>query len=120
MIVLRALGTAEIDTGVTTMTPSQDVTFATALYLILEHGSRISRARLTSLLWPRAPQQSRAHRLRQTILQLKKLGVPVTADRASLGLAPGSVQSDVVGLSAEDCALAFKYESLEFLPGYSP
>lgn len=71
MIVLRALGTAEIDTGVTTLTPSQEIVFAAALYLILERGKRVSRARLASLLWPRVAEKARAHRLRQTILQLK-------------------------------------------------
>ena len=50
MIVLRALGTAEIDTGVATLTPSQEIVFAAALYLIIERGKRVSRARLASLL----------------------------------------------------------------------
>ncbi|MDB4870872.1 MAG: hypothetical protein JWL97_1876, partial [Gemmatimonadales bacterium] len=52
MIVLRALGTAEIDTGVATLTPSQEIVFAAALYLITERGKRVSRARLALLLWP--------------------------------------------------------------------
>ncbi|MGH7602923.1 MAG: hypothetical protein ACRENK_02875, partial [Gemmatimonadaceae bacterium] len=77
MIVLRALGTAEIDTGVSTLTPSQEIVFAAALYLILERGKRVSRAHLAAMLWPGAPDQARAHRLRQTIFQLKKLGILV-------------------------------------------
>jgi len=65
MIVLRALGTAEIDTGVATLTPSQEIAFAAALYLILEGGKNVSRKRLASLLWPRVPEKARMHRLRQ-------------------------------------------------------
>jgi DNA-binding SARP family transcriptional activator/tetratricopeptide (TPR) repeat protein len=120
MIVLRALGTAEIDTGVTTLTPSQEVVFAAALYLILERGKRVSRARLASLLWPRVPEKARAHRLRQTVLQLKKLGVMVRADRDNLQLSEFDAHSDVEELSAPDLAPVLRKDSLEFLPGYSP
>ena len=120
MIVLRALGTAEIDTGVTTLTPSQEIVFAAALYLILERGKRVSRTRLASLLWPRVPEKARAHRLRQTILQLKKLGVMVRADRDSLQLSQYDARSDLDDLSAPDPTPALSHVSLEFLPGYNP
>lgn len=120
MIVLRALGTAEIDTGVTTLTPSQEIVFAAALYLILERGKRVSRARLASLLWPRVPEKARAHRLRQTILQLKKLGIMVKADRDNVQLSQFDARSDVDDLSGPDLAPVLRQDSLEFLPGYSP
>ena len=58
MIVLRALGNAEIETAVTTLTPSQEIVFAAALYLVLERGKRVSRARLASLLWPRVAEKA--------------------------------------------------------------
>src|SRR6266516_5105191 len=98
MIVLRALGTAEIETEVTTLTPSQEIVFAAALYLILERGKRVSRAALASLLWPQVPEKSRAHRLRQTILQLKKLGLTVRADRTGLFLSHEAAQPDIADL----------------------
>lgn len=120
MIVLRALGTAEIDTGVTTLTPSQEIVFAAALYLILERGKRVSRARLASLLWPQVPEKARAHRLRQTILQLKKLGVMPKADRDNLQLSQHDARSDVDDLAASDTAPVMTLDSLEFLPGYNP
>jgi DNA-binding SARP family transcriptional activator/tetratricopeptide (TPR) repeat protein len=120
MILLRALGTAEIDTGVTTLTPSQEIVFAAALYLILERGRRVSRARLASLLWPRVPEKPRAHRLRQTILQLKKLGIMVRADRDNLQLSQFDARSDIEDLAGVDLAPVLKHDSLEFLPGYSP
>jgi len=120
MIVLRALGTAEIDTAVTTLTPSQEIVFAASLYLILERGKRVSRARLASLLWPRVAEKARAHRLRQTILQLKKLGIGVNADRDNLLLPQHDARSDVDDLSSSDRATALRHDSLEFLPGYDP
>ena len=73
MIFLRALGTAEIDTGTVVLTPSQEIVFATALYLIVERGKPVSRNLIASLLWPRVAETARAHRLRQTLLQLRKL-----------------------------------------------
>ncbi len=120
MIVLRALGTAEIDTGVTTLTPSQEIVFAAALYLILERGKRVSRTRLASLLWPRVPEKARSHRLRQTILQLKKLGIMVWADRDNLQLSQYDARSDFDDLTGEDITDVGARESLEFLPGYNP
>jgi DNA-binding SARP family transcriptional activator len=120
MIVLRALGTAEIDTGVTTLTPSQEIVFAAALYLILERGKRVSRTRLASLLWPRVPEKARGHRLRQTILQLKKLGIMVWADRDNLQLSQHDARSDVDELILADMSNPDIQESLEFLPSYDP
>ena len=120
MILLRALGTAEIDTGVTTLTPSQEIVFAAALYLILERGKRVSRARLASLLWPRVAEKARAHRLRQTILQLKKLGIAVRADRDSLQVSQFDARSDIEDLAGPDPSPVLRKDSLEFLPGYNP
>lgn len=120
MIVLRALGNAEIDTGVATLTPSQEIVFAAALYLILERGKRVSRKRLASLLWPQVAQQVRAHRLRQTILQLKKLGFIVTADRDTVQCSPHNLGSDIAELAGTCMDDLTAYTALEFLPGYSP
>jgi DNA-binding SARP family transcriptional activator len=119
MIFLRALGTAEIDTGVATLTPSQEIVFAAALYLVVERGRRVSRNLLASLLWPQVPDGARAHRLRQTILQLKKLGIPVHADRNVLLLAHDGAQSDISSFSDQDFHLCEK-RGFEFLPGYNP
>jgi DNA-binding SARP family transcriptional activator len=120
MIFLRALGTAEIDTGVVTLTPSQEIVFAAALYLTLERGNRVSRKRLASLLWPRVPEIARAHRLRQTLLQLKKVGFIVKADRNILQCSPHDHRSDIAELAGLDSDSFVANVSLEFLPGYSP
>lgn len=120
MIALRALGTAEIDTGVSTITPSQEIVFAAALYLILERDHRVSRTHLASLLWPAVPERARAHRLRQTILQLKKLGLMINADRDNLSLSEREVRNDADSLSSAAGTKALDQHSLAFLPGYSP
>ena len=120
VIVLRALGTAEIETGVTTLTPSQEMVFAAALYLVLERGKRVSRVRLASLLWPHVVEKTRAHRMRQTILQLKKLGITVSADRDSLQIAQDDARTDIDEFFAGDAARTLRRDSLEFLPGYNP
>jgi DNA-binding SARP family transcriptional activator len=119
MIVLRALGNAEIETTVTTLTPSREIVFAAALYLVLERGKRVSRTRLASILWPRVEGKARAHRLRQTILQLKKLGITVSADGNAVRLEMENARTDFDAISERDL-LTGKQESLEFLPGYDP
>jgi DNA-binding SARP family transcriptional activator len=120
VIVLRALGNAEIETGLATLTPSQEMVFAAALYLILERGRSVSRTHLASLLWPNVAEKSRAHRLRQTILQLKKAGFLVTADRNNVECLPRDPRSDVAELAGAGLDAFATHASLEFLPGYSP
>jgi DNA-binding SARP family transcriptional activator/tetratricopeptide (TPR) repeat protein len=120
MIFLHALGTAEIRTGLVTVTPSQKILFAAALYLIVERGKRVSRNMLASLLWPRVAETARAHRLRQTLLQLKKVGFPVRADRNVLQCSPHDCRSDITELGGPDSDSGIAQASLEFLPGYSP
>ncbi len=120
VIILRSLGSAEIETAVTTLTPSQEVVFAAALYMVMERGKRVSRTRLASLLWPSVPEKARAHRLRQTVLQLKKLGVRLVADRDNLQLAKQDARSDADDLALNHPALSTPQSSLEFLPGYTP
>lgn len=120
MIFLHALGTAEIRTGLVTVTPSQKILFAAALYLIVERGKRVSRNLLASLLWPRVSETTRAHRLRQTLLQLKKVGFVVRADRNILQCSPHDCRSDIAELAGPDPDARVAHASLEFLPGYSP
>jgi DNA-binding SARP family transcriptional activator/tetratricopeptide (TPR) repeat protein len=118
--MLRALGSAEIETGVTTLTPSQGILFAAALYLTLERGRPVSRARIASILWPLVGEEDRAHRLRQTILRLKKVGLVVTADRNTLQCSHSEINSDIADLVGTDADALGAHHSLEFLPGYNP
>jgi DNA-binding SARP family transcriptional activator len=119
MIFLRALGTAEIDAGTVTLTPSQEIVFAAALYLIVERGKPVSRNLLASLLWPRVAESARAHRLRQTIHQLKKFGIGIDADRDVLRLAENGAHSDIGSFSEKDFPV-YEKRGFEFLRGYNP
>jgi DNA-binding SARP family transcriptional activator len=120
MIELRALGTVEIQTDSATLTPSQEIVFAAALYLILERGSPVSRTRLASLLWPKGAEKIRAHRLRQTLLQLKKLGFPLSVDRNTVQLRKNEVRRDTDAMADAVPARTVNEQSVEFLPGYGP
>src|SRR4051812_41119292 len=120
MITLRALGTAEIETPIRTLTPSQEIVFATALYLTLMRAKPVSRARLTELLWPYVPGKKRAQRLRQTILQLKKAGFVVMIDRDTLRCPAHGVFTDLADLTEHRGSPVGDRPSLEFLPGYRP
>jgi DNA-binding SARP family transcriptional activator len=119
MIFLRALGTAEIDTGTVVLTPSQEIVFAAALYLIVERGKPVSRNRLASLLWPTVAEAARGHRLRQAIHQLKKLGFAIDANRDVLQCPENGAQSDISSFSDKDFPL-YEKRGFEFLPGYNP
>src|SRR2546423_1527476 len=119
MIELRAVGAAQIDTGLTVLRPSQTVVFAVALYLILEGDSPVSRDRPAALVEPAAGPSLRGHRLRQTILQLKKLGLCVNASRHQLEVEASQIRCDVDLAIASDLELP-RMSSLEFLPGYEP
>src|ERR1700741_4015403 len=98
MIELKTLGTAEIRSDSATLTPSQGIVFAVALYVLSERGKPVSRARLQSLIWPHVNRQSRSHRLRQTLLQLKKLGFRMRCDRNTILSDSQDAVSDVDAL----------------------
>lgn len=119
MIELRALGTAKILTESSTITPSQTIAFAIALYMIMERRKPVPRARLVHLLWPSVKQTDQTHRLRQTVYHLKKLGLPLQSDRNSLELSETDVRTDIDVVVHTKNGLSISGD-LEFLPGYAP
>lgn len=118
MIELKSIGTSEIRTDIATITPSQEIVFASALYLIMERGRSISRSRLASVLWCDVPPAIRSHRLRQTLFQLRKLGLNVAATNDVLRVSQADVWVDLDHLPA--LCLAESSNLPEFLPGYCP
>lgn len=118
MVELKALGTAEIQTDSSTITPSQEIVFAAALYLVVGREKPTSRARLAMLLWPSVPRAVQGHRLRQTLFQLKQLGLPVTASRDVIQIASNVTRVDVDEFVKDP--LPSLDRELEFLPGYDP
>jgi len=92
---LFALGDARIETSQGVIEPTAKVAFAAALYLILERKDPVSRRGLERLLWPGVAPSVASHRLRQTLLKLKRLGVPVEAvGKARIGLGISAVSID--------------------------
>jgi DNA-binding SARP family transcriptional activator/tetratricopeptide (TPR) repeat protein len=83
-IRLFCIGDARIETSSTSIDPSASVVFATALYLVLENAKPISRQSLAELLWPNSSKEARTHRLRQTLLRLRRAGLNVESKGKSL------------------------------------
>jgi DNA-binding SARP family transcriptional activator len=82
-IRLLCIGDARIITPLGEVDPSAEVVFAAALYLILERHEHTGRKRLQELLWPQTRSDIAAHRLRQTLFKLRRLGFAVEADGKS-------------------------------------
>jgi len=118
MIEFRALGNAQIVTDIAVLTPAQPVVFAAAIYLILHREKPTPRSALVELIWPEIDSVSGAHRLRQTLLQLKKLGLKIRASRDSVIL-DESVTSDASPAGIES-VIDDDRQSVAFLPGYNP
>jgi tetratricopeptide (TPR) repeat protein len=122
VIRLWTLSDARIETPRASIGPSAEIVFATALYLVLERANPIARRTLAELLWPQATTASAAHRLRQTLLKLRRLGLSVTdLGNGCLGLGSSIVESDMERLP--DLCLdntSGLDRLMGFLPGYRP
>jgi DNA-binding SARP family transcriptional activator/tetratricopeptide (TPR) repeat protein len=76
-IRLLCIGDARVETEVGVIEPTAHVVFATAIYLLFERARPISRVALAEMLWPEVSPPLRLHRLRQTLLKLRRSGVYV-------------------------------------------
>jgi DNA-binding SARP family transcriptional activator/tetratricopeptide (TPR) repeat protein len=100
---LEALGSPRIFVGATEINPSAELVFAVALFTLIERSSAVSRSKLQSLLWPGLPETISAHRLRQTLFKLRRLGYPIEPDgRSRLVLNPVTVTSDYELLASSE------------------
>ena len=100
-IRLFALGDARIETPLAVIEPSAELAFATALYLLLEGKEPISRRALERILWPDVAATTASHRMRQTLLKLRRLGVAVeTFGTARLRIPPDLAYVDLEDLIA--------------------
>ncbi|MGK2963076.1 MAG: ATP-binding protein [Gemmatimonadaceae bacterium] len=119
-IRLFVLGDARIETSVGEIEPTAELVFAAALYLILERKEPVSRRHLEALLWPDVEQSAASHRLRQTLLKLKRLGIPVQrVGNARLSLEHPRVTTDFAAFLEAPGHNSIP-ASLVLLPGYSP
>jgi predicted ATPase/DNA-binding SARP family transcriptional activator len=121
-ISLRALGDATITTPVTTIDPSAEIVFAAALYLLVERKEPVSRRSFQALLWPDASDRVAAHRLRQTLLKLRRAGFPIElAGKGNISLATESVRADYEELVATRNGIERSgKDALVLLPAYEP
>jgi DNA-binding SARP family transcriptional activator len=121
-ISLRALGDASITTPVASIEPSAEIMFAAALYLIVERRRSVSRRALQALLWPDVSDRVAAHRLRQTLLKLRRLGLPIVIEATGNIL----VAADSVTVDYEEFLATRKgvdragSDALVMLPAYEP
>lgn len=121
-IRLEVLGRAGITTPLMTLEPTAEIVFAAALYLILERSQSISRREMQALLWPTLSTRIASHRLRQTLLKLRQVGVPIAlADKSNFLLSADAVEVDYESfLSAPTNSERKTNTSLVLLPAYEP
>src|SRR6476469_4461587 len=121
-IRLYVLGDARIETPMAVIEPSAELAFATALYFLLERKEPISRRALERMLWPDVSPTTASHRMRQTLLKLRRLGVSVeTVGTARLRIPPGLASVDLEDLVVSPRQIERVAAShLVVLPHYDP
>jgi DNA-binding SARP family transcriptional activator/tetratricopeptide (TPR) repeat protein len=118
-IELRSLGDCAVHAGDRRIDPRAHVTFAALLHLVIEAGKTLPRSHIQSLLWPYARPVEARHRLRQTIYELKRIGIELVADDRNVTLVADGVLvdfRDAIANCQQDCRALFK----DFLPDYTP
>lgn len=121
-IRLFVLGDARIETPLGQIEPTAEVVFAAALYLILERREPVARRTLAGVLWPKAPSTTASHRLRQTLLKLRRAGIPLEpVGKTRLSLGETAIWVDVEDfLRPQDSQAASPFERYALMPGYEP
>lgn len=98
------IGEARIVTPTNVLDPSAQITFAAALVLALEGRMSVPRRKLEELLWNSADSQS-SHRLRQTLLKLRRLGIEVeSVGKAQLRIREETICCDFDNWVPDDAA----------------
>jgi len=117
----RVLGDASITTSVATIQPIGEIVFAAALYLILRRKEPVTRGTIQALLWPEASARVAAHRMRQTLLKLRRLGMPIElSGKGHIGLNGAPVSVDYEEFLTTRTIENESNDSLVMLPGYEP
>ena len=121
-IRLFVLGDARIETPKGVIEPKAEMVFSSALYLILCRGQSVARRDLEELLWPDASPPTASHRLRQTLVKLKKVGVPVqAAGMTRLCLSANTASTDLeTTVEARLRLPTTQWGDLTVLSGYDP
>ena len=121
MIFVHTLGTASIDVGSCSITPTSPRKFALLLYLAAERGRRIPRSVLQELIFPDQAERNARHSLRELIYQLRQVGVEIDPRPDALELIT-AVRLDY-DAALDDRAIdpeLLNAVSGGFMPGYAP
>ena len=119
-IKLFVLGDARIETPTAVIEPTAEIIFAVALFLILGRKEPSPRRALQRLLWPNVDTSTASHRLRQTLLKLRRMGIRVD----TVGTSRVQIGNDSVSVDSEEflrnTSTELELERLSLLPGYDP
>ena len=119
VVALRSMGDCAVEVAGHRIDPGSHMLFAAALRLVVEAGKLLPRSAVQSLLWPDIPDADARHRLRQTIYALKRAGIQLVTNDASIGLMAEDVSIDYREAIAR-CQRDVGPLLREFLPGYFP
>ena len=121
-IVLRTLGTAQVDIGPVQVRPNAVRRFAALLYLSAEAGRRVPRRCLIDLLFPEQTERNGLHSLRELVYQLKSAGVGLEVDQDGVELPATAVRADYAAMLGSDRLTIEQIRAAQggFLPGYAP
>src|SRR5438552_1347665 len=122
MVVVNALGAAEIRVGSHRIIPASTRSFALLLYLAAERGRRVPRAALQTLVFPDQTEKNASHSLRQLVYKLRRDGAAIVSDVESVHLTSDDVASDYGSALTQDRLTLDQLRAVEggFLPGYEP
>lgn len=121
MLRLRALGAAEIAIDATRIDPGSPRKFALLLRLAADPGLTFPRPVLRELVFADLPDKNARHSLRETLYQLRQVGVSCNADTKGITLTD-PVSSDVAELLCAGQPTSEQLRAAEngLLPAYVP
>src|SRR5688572_17642882 len=121
-IKLFVLGDARIETPTAVIEPTAELVFSASLLFLIGKREPIARTTMQQLLWPEVPIALASHRLRQTLLKARRLGIPVVASgttRLSIGSTEVVRDFDTL-LAAPSADPSLEDFSLDLLPAFEP
>ena len=119
MIRIRTLGESTITVGTREISPKARAQFQLLLYLGIERGKRTSRASLAALVWGDTDLEKANHSLRQTLYELRRVGVRLLGDGAHVELASDDVDIDLAELERDGTEAIKAALAGDFLPAIS-
>ena len=122
MIYVHTLGTASIDVGSCTITPTSPRKFAFLFHLASEKGRWIPRSVLQELVFPDQPDRNARHSLRELFYQVRQLGVELETGPDGIRLDDRHVHADYDAMIAREALSpdSVKAATGGFLPGFVP